>query len=482
MTAATGRPLIAVWLGLLLLLAAGWPLVKTGITDQGNESSRFAAIESMVDRHTTAIDGSSFVTVDRGCVDGRWYSDKPPLLTWAGAGVYAIGKWLFGWDFQHARSQSIWLIHSACWLFSVLTGFFSSFVLLRRRAPAWNVWLVSGLATLPFFSTLAWSYSVTTGNHVPAAAVILLLAAQLDHREMTCFRALLAGLTAGLLFQLEYVPGAVFGAALLLHLRLSYRDRQGTRRVLTAAGGLAASLILLGMLNFGNHGSWLPLYMETHHPVLAKDHLFYAFHTLFGFEGLFLYTPALLGIFWLRHDPDEVLRNRLLLAAGATALIYLAATSDFGGWCYGFRFFVSPSPLVMLYLILHFGHRGGWPRRLFAIAAGWGVITAAIGTINPWTPGYEGSRTEYPVDRQVRSALPANLLAWSYEHAPDSLLCRFLMEDFYGLETAIPYLYEYYTSTGNAPLLERIKTAAAERLLTAPTTLPNKNDGDMTEK
>ena len=110
------------------------------------------------------------------------------------------------------------------------------------------------------------------------------------------------------------------------------------------------------------------------------------------------------------------------------------------------------------------------------------MITAAIGTINPWTPGYEGSRTEYPVDRQVRSALPANLLAWSYEHAPDSLLCRFLMEDFYGLETAIPYLYEYYTSTGNAPLLERIKTAAAERLLTAPTTLPNKNDGDMTEK
>ena len=70
MTAATGRPLIAVWLGLLLLLAAGWPLVKTGITDQGNESSRFAAIESMVDRHTTAIDGSSFAPLRQATRSG----------------------------------------------------------------------------------------------------------------------------------------------------------------------------------------------------------------------------------------------------------------------------------------------------------------------------------------------------------------------------------------------------------------------------
>ena len=473
----------ALALGTVILLAAGWPpVIKDTITDQGNESSRFAAIESIVERHTTAIDDSVFFTVDKGYVNGHWYSDKPPLLTLAAAGVCAAAEKIFGWDFRRNRTELIAFVNYVCRLFSVTVGTLAAFALLRRRAPEWDETATTFLATVPFFSTLAWSYSVTLGNHVPAAAVILLLAAELDHREMTPLRGLAAGLTAGLLLLIEYVPGAAFAGALLLHLRLLRRDAAGTRTLLAAGAGIAAALVLLAVLNVLNHGSPLPLYMATHRPDLGKNLAFYAFHALFGFEGLFLYTPALLGVPFLLRDPDETLRNRLLLAAGATMLIYLVATSDFGGWCYGFRFFVSVAPLLMLYLLLHFWRRRGWARMIFAAVTLWGMVTALIGIYNPWTPGYEGSRTEYPVDFEVRSALPANLLAWSYEYAPDSPLCRFLIEDFYGPETALPYLYEAYASTGKTALCDRVKALAEKRLSATPTALFPENDGETTGK
>ncbi len=472
----------ALVLGAMILLATLLPPVKTAITDSGNESSRFAMIESLVERRTAAIDASSFSTVDKGFVNGHWYSDKPPLPTLIGTGACLAARGLLGWDFAHDRAAMIGLVNLVCRFLSAAVGILAAYALLRRRAPEWSETAAALLAAVPFFSTLAWSYSVMISHHVPAAAVILLLAAELDHREMTPLRGLAAGLTASLLLLIEYVPGAVFAGMLLLHLRLLRRDAAGTRLLLAAAAGIAAGLLLLTVLNFLNHGSPLPLYVMTHRPAMDKDLLFYAFHTLFGFEGLFLYTPALLGMPFLLRDPDETSRNRLLLAAGATMLVYLVATSDFGGWCYGFRFFVPTTPLLMLYLVLHFGRRRGRSRALFAAATAWGMVTALIGTYDPWTPGYEGSLTEYPVDFKVRSALPANLLAWSYEYAPDSALCRFLIEDFYGPETALPYLYEAYTSTGKTALRERVETVAEKRLSVTPEPLFPKNDGGMTEK
>jgi hypothetical protein len=49
-----------------------------------------AAVESLVHRGTWAIDESPFNTIDRIYVDGHFYSDKLPLLTFIGSGVYAV--------------------------------------------------------------------------------------------------------------------------------------------------------------------------------------------------------------------------------------------------------------------------------------------------------------------------------------------------------------------------------------------------------
>lgn len=65
-----------------------------------NDASRLAAIESLVERGTWAIDASPFATVDRIKVGEHFYSDKPPILSLAGAGIYSILHNVFGLTLQ----------------------------------------------------------------------------------------------------------------------------------------------------------------------------------------------------------------------------------------------------------------------------------------------------------------------------------------------------------------------------------------------
>ena len=55
-----------------------------------NDLSRLAAVESLVEHRTLAIDGSNYLqyTGDKVFVDGHFYSDKPPLLAVVMSWVY----------------------------------------------------------------------------------------------------------------------------------------------------------------------------------------------------------------------------------------------------------------------------------------------------------------------------------------------------------------------------------------------------------
>src|SRR3989338_6622265 len=65
-------------------------LVKTDVS--WNDGSRFAALESVVERHTFAIDNSSFlnITKDRVFFNGHFYSDKAPGLVFLALPVYFV--------------------------------------------------------------------------------------------------------------------------------------------------------------------------------------------------------------------------------------------------------------------------------------------------------------------------------------------------------------------------------------------------------
>ena len=65
---------------LLVLFLASWHL-DAGHND--NTMSRAASVASLVDRGTLEITPIQSVTGDKCLVDGRYYSDKAPLPTFA---------------------------------------------------------------------------------------------------------------------------------------------------------------------------------------------------------------------------------------------------------------------------------------------------------------------------------------------------------------------------------------------------------------
>ncbi|MEW5987211.1 MAG: hypothetical protein AB1791_11295, partial [Chloroflexota bacterium] len=65
-----------------------------------NDASRLATIESLVERDTWTIEDSRFATVDRIKVGEHFYSDKPPTLSFLGAGVYYVLYHGLGWKLQ----------------------------------------------------------------------------------------------------------------------------------------------------------------------------------------------------------------------------------------------------------------------------------------------------------------------------------------------------------------------------------------------
>ena len=83
-------PFLIALAGGLVLLVVVLAAAKTDFNMTGVETSRMAAVQAIVDRGETMIDDSCFRTVDKGSVNGHWYSDKPPLLTFAEAGLYAL--------------------------------------------------------------------------------------------------------------------------------------------------------------------------------------------------------------------------------------------------------------------------------------------------------------------------------------------------------------------------------------------------------
>ena len=85
---ARTRRNLAVWVALFFLLV--WALFTHSHAGSANDRSRMAAVESLVHRGTWAIDESPFSTIDRIDVDGHFYSDKLPLLTFIGSGVYRV--------------------------------------------------------------------------------------------------------------------------------------------------------------------------------------------------------------------------------------------------------------------------------------------------------------------------------------------------------------------------------------------------------
>ncbi len=432
---------------LIVSTAFAFLLAKHDVTHAGNETSRYSVVESVLERGTFVIDDSIFETPDKGERNGHFYGDKPPLLTF---GAIAWGRVLKCFGVRYLDGgyfRAVYLTNVLVFVLSCLTGWFF-YVGLRRRPRMPEPYRIA-MSALSVVSTLVLSYSVTLNNHTLCAAAMMGLVLLLERCEedgLTRLRAFLAGVMTGLLLNLEFVTGGVMGLAVFVFVLTAISPHRIENVLMYAAGAGLLILCEAGM-NLISYGSPLPLYLSTHKPAFTeKNYLAYAFNILFGYEGFFLYMPALLFAGCACASP-RMRRDRVFvyMTASTAAAIFLFAvgTSDFGGWCYGYRFLIPFAPVLLYYAAVYFGRSRPRLKRwnLFRLALVWGVVFSVVGVTDPWNASYEGSLTpKNALPEHFKNSFLANAFVFCWRTSPHSALTQFFMDSVYGREYALMYL------------------------------------------
>lgn len=455
-----------------------------------NDGSRLASVESLVTRGTFCIDDSVFLhptpdlfdrgtppydpdnellrkgTLDKLYIDGRYYSDKPPLVSVPLAVAYG-GLMALGAPAPGARPDVFaWVV---CVLLSgtgyaVAVGCMWSLGTRVGLPPAWRLAWLAAFALCTVLPT----YTRSANNHIAqlgAVALVCVLLCRIADRaaeKRTAWRSLLgAGFVTGFAYNLDFGigPPLVFAVLTVVAVR--------TRRVLPvfACGlGMVPCIVAGHAINFAIGGDWLkPLNMHPEYLAWPGSpfattmtgmvrtryvaQFLYTLDLFFGKKGFLTHNPPLLlavtagAWMLLRREPrprgavsvaGPLGGHRvelLALAAWCVAgwLMYGVLSKNHGGACVSVRWFVPflvPGFWLLAVLLKQ------WPeyRRDFAALAAWGAVLAASAwVVGPcWmrvVPGYwwvfGGSLLTWAVvrvsasraNREVAVARPAALAA-----------------------------------------------------------------------
>jgi len=375
--------------------------------DSPNVSSRMDTIQSLVEHHTFCIDQSLLkFKVDVVQIDGRFYSDKPPLLSVLAAGVYLPLHAIVGLSFaQHAAR----LYHILTIVFVGVPLAFGLWLLarclflagLQPKAAIAAVFLTgTGTMFLP--------YAVTFNNHVPAATAITaalycMLRAETDSVRTARWLAV-AGFAGAWAFNFDLAPG---GVALLGFAALAFRRQNRWRNLVFYGAGAVTLLLLYIFLNWLVTRDFKPIYLHPEYyqyegSVLlsydalkrpyGKTFVGQLFHMFIGYRGFFLYSPILLFGLWetvWQIVRGERYRPYALVALAIpvlSACSYAMQTGGMAGGSYGMRWLLPATPLFAFFLGLALGKTVTQrARNLFCAAASFSIVIAAIGAPRPWS-------------------------------------------------------------------------------------------------
>jgi hypothetical protein len=399
-----------------------------------NDGSRLAAVESVVERGTLAIDGSVFVDPDAAPADhppyrseqlrhgggtrdklfiaGRFHSDKPPVISCVMAAVYAPGRaWGLLPPVSERPDRFAWLMT----LFTSVAAYAVALVCMERLAAAVGLrgWLSTLWLAAFAGSTFALAYTRHVNNHVLQLAVVAawaLMAVRLsaDREENGKRRPypLLLGMGAllGLGYNLDLGSGPPMLAIGLALAAWRTRDVRSTLAVAAAAlPGVAACHAVnyavggvLGPLNavpaffdwpgcpFGE-GNMTGVLRHSPGKLLV-----YALALLFGKHGVLVHNLPLLlclpaiGALW-RPSPHRPVVLAGLAWCAATWGLYSLMSNNYGGVCCSVRWFVPFLAPGFLLLAVYLTHQPERARDLAALAA-WGAVLGAVMWLGgPWS-------------------------------------------------------------------------------------------------
>jgi hypothetical protein len=419
-------------LGVFVLLA----VLTHGSIQGHNDHARFAGVESLVLHGTIHLHESSsalrieerngsrtYALCDMMRVEGKFYSSKPPVLTIALAGLAILLGWL-GVPFQAGVDSGLHIYLLT--LLPVGGATAAAFYLFRRRAgrhlPPFRADLLT-LATLG--GTLLLTYSVTMNHHTITAALVLsaFLMLGMDKPPLkagagdadagdecpSARRIAAAGFCAALATLIDCGVGFIFSITFAGYIL--WRRRSLRPLLFYAVGGLAP-LLLHCIVQYRTFGTILPVqwiegasdYPLSYWRQMAGADAFriprarYWLLTLVSMRGLLLLSPILLiGLAALVRDLTGWRRGesgRTAAAASvAVGVLFLivyygfVAGTNFGGSCYGFRWYIGFTPLLALYALRGYEQWRG-SRRFrweFAALALFSLFYAFAGMAQPWT-------------------------------------------------------------------------------------------------
>ena len=395
-----------------LLAACLLPLVVSILLaqreiDSPNVSSRMDTIQSLVEQHSFCIDQSLLkFKVDVVQIDGRFYSDKPSLLSVLGAAVYFPLHSVVGLSFAN----------HAAWLYHILT------VVLVGMPLAFGLWLLArclflagvdpkAAATTIFLTgtgTMFLPYAVTFNNHAPAATAITaalycMLRAETDSVRTARWPAA-AGFAGALAFNLDLAPG---GVALVGFAALAFWRQRRWRNLISYGAGAATPILLYFFLNWLVTHDFKPIYLHREYyqyegSVLlsydalkrpyGKTFVGQLFHMFIGYRGFFLYSPILLFGLWetvrhiVRGERYRFYASVALAIPILSACSYALQTGGMAGGSYGMRWLLPATPLFAFFMgVALVNKTASRKRNLFSAAAAFSIIVALIGVPRPWS-------------------------------------------------------------------------------------------------
>ncbi|HEY2909755.1 MAG TPA: hypothetical protein VGI99_05890 [Gemmataceae bacterium] len=397
-----------------------------------NDGCRLAAVESLLDRGTLAIDDSIFChppkrlidagrppydparpdllavgTLDKLYVRGHFHSDKPAVVSILMAGIYwplmALGvpgpserPDIFCYSMTLLTSGLGYAIAVGClWVLGRRVGL----------EPRWRLFWLAAFA----LSTFALTYTQYVNAHAMelgvAAAICLLLADLGERPHFGSLRLIALGSLAGFGFNLDFGSGPPLAACLFMIV--AWRTRRLLPILTFSLAMLPWVAAALG-INYAIAGGIKPINMYPEHyrfpgsPFTEENltgffrheplnQVLYAAGMLFGKKGFANHNLPLLlvlfaGIRVLRRP--FATRPEMLALAGwfaMTWLLYAVLSNNMGGACCSMRWlmpFLAPGFWLLARLLRD---RPEY-RSDFAVVAGWGFALAALmWWKGPWT-------------------------------------------------------------------------------------------------
>jgi hypothetical protein len=349
-----------------------------------NDGSRLATVESLVDRHTWAIDDSiyfkpanaarppydpsnelvaAYGTQDKLLIDGRYYSDKSPVPAVLMAGPYQLWRWLGG---PSAAERPDLFARGLTWLFAgvpfVLAVWAVGRITRSVGVPGpWDLLLTAGFA----FGSLALPYAEFVNNHILLLAVAAGIAeAAVRPRPLTTGRAAWLGALAGFGYTIDLGAGPPLFVAVAGLVAWQGRGEGLVRKVLAFGLAAAPCVVANHVITYAVAGTIGPAnamaeYLDWpgspftgpqatggwHHKSVGLAGL-YALDMLYGKKGFLTYSPPLLLagaglplLLWRRCRERPALVAFGIWAL-VTWLLYAATSHNLAGECLSIRWFV----------------------------------------------------------------------------------------------------------------------------------------------